>query len=527
MAQRMESVAPPGGVMLSESTARLVETCAVLGEPEMVHIKGADEPVPAHRLLADRPSARIGRRGDTTLVGREWELAALTACWIGRSSGHGGVVGVVGPPGIGKSRLVPETAATGGGPRGRGLLDVLRIPCQRHPVPCGRPAAAGGLRGRRARRRVGAGTAAGPVAGRRRRRSAAARRSARHPRPRRAAARYRPRRAAAAAHRLGQRRLAGPHHAGRLRHRGRALDRRGQRVDARRFPRRSSRRRTRLVLITYRPEYRGALSRVPGAQTICLAPLNDSQTTALIAELLGRIRRSRELGRPIADRAAGNPFFAEEIVRDLAERGVLEASAASTCARSRHRRRHRAGDPAGHDRRPHRPPRRRGEATLNAAAVIGSRFDADLLAALVDRSALDELVAGGTDRPGQVHPARRVRVPPSADPHGGLRVPAESRSRRAAPAAGGRDRVDATGVGRRERRADRRAPGGRRRSACRVRLAHARGSVVDATRYRGGTGRVGTGRLKSPTCCPTDDPDRLAMRIAPRTLSCANGWRIH
>src|SRR5882724_9430879 len=41
MAQRMESVAPPGGVMLSESTARLVEHAAVLDEREMVHIKGA------------------------------------------------------------------------------------------------------------------------------------------------------------------------------------------------------------------------------------------------------------------------------------------------------------------------------------------------------------------------------------------------------------------------------------------------------------------------------------------------------
>ena len=46
MAQRMESVAPPGGVMLSASTARLVEHAAVLGEPEMVHIKGAINPWP-------------------------------------------------------------------------------------------------------------------------------------------------------------------------------------------------------------------------------------------------------------------------------------------------------------------------------------------------------------------------------------------------------------------------------------------------------------------------------------------------
>ena len=42
-----------------------------------------------------------------------------------------------------------------------------------------------------------------------------------------------------------------------------------------------------LVLITYRPEYRGALSRVPGAQTVALAPLSDSETAALVTELLG------------------------------------------------------------------------------------------------------------------------------------------------------------------------------------------------------------------------------------------------
>src|SRR5271157_2869639 len=52
MAQRMESVAPPGGVMLSESTTRLVDGAAVLDEPELVRIKGAAEAVPARRLLS-------------------------------------------------------------------------------------------------------------------------------------------------------------------------------------------------------------------------------------------------------------------------------------------------------------------------------------------------------------------------------------------------------------------------------------------------------------------------------------------
>ena len=41
-----------------------------------------------------------------------------------------------------------------------------------------------------------------------------------------------------------------------------------------------------LVLVTYRPEYRGALAR-GGAQSIALAPLSDSETAALVSGLLG------------------------------------------------------------------------------------------------------------------------------------------------------------------------------------------------------------------------------------------------
>lgn len=53
MAQRMESVAAPGGVMLSASTVRLVEGAAALTDPELVQIKGADEPVPTSRIPLD------------------------------------------------------------------------------------------------------------------------------------------------------------------------------------------------------------------------------------------------------------------------------------------------------------------------------------------------------------------------------------------------------------------------------------------------------------------------------------------
>ena len=79
-----------------------------------------------------------------------------------------------------------------------------------------------------------------------------------------------------------------------------------------------------LVLLTYRPEYEGGLTRVHGAQTIALAPLSDSETAALITERLGSDPSVGALGQAIVERSAGNPFFAEEIVRELDERGVLK-----------------------------------------------------------------------------------------------------------------------------------------------------------------------------------------------------------
>src|SRR5262249_50724203 len=77
MAQRMESVAPPGGVTISESTARLIEHIAELGESELVHIKGADDPVPARRLFGIATDRRTGS-AETSFIGRDWEMGALS-----------------------------------------------------------------------------------------------------------------------------------------------------------------------------------------------------------------------------------------------------------------------------------------------------------------------------------------------------------------------------------------------------------------------------------------------------------------
>src|SRR5271163_1677691 len=128
LAQRMESAAPPGGVMLSASTARLVDGPATLGETELVHIKGADAPIPARRLLGMAEGRHAAWLAESNLVGRHWEMSAVEALLERAIEGHGAVVGVVGSPGIGKSRLVHELAAMA---RHR-EVDVFSTFCESH-----------------------------------------------------------------------------------------------------------------------------------------------------------------------------------------------------------------------------------------------------------------------------------------------------------------------------------------------------------------------------------------------------------
>ena len=146
MAQRMESVAPPGGVVISASTARLVEHAAVLGEPERVSIKGSDAPVPARRLLgtAQEPHG-IGRR-ELPLIGRGWETDALAGILGAGFEWYRGCCRVSGAT---RHRQEPTRQGIGGGSQGpwpRGVFDLLRITHARDPISCPGAALAGGLR---------------------------------------------------------------------------------------------------------------------------------------------------------------------------------------------------------------------------------------------------------------------------------------------------------------------------------------------------------------------------------------------
>ena len=296
LAQRMESVAPPGGVMLSESTARLVEHATVLGAPEWVTVKGAEEPLPARRLLgAAAERVGFGRR-EPTLVGRTWEMNTVAGILEQAINGAGCVVGVVGPPGIGKSRITREAVTLAAG---RGV-EVFTVACESHTreVPFHLVA--------RLLRRVFGVSNLDEHAGR-------AQVRARIPdanpedllllddllgigdpdaAPPAITADARRRRLAALLNAVALARTTPAQYVIEDVH---WIDEVSEAMLAEFVtvvPQSHS-----LVLITYRPEYRGALSRTPGAQTISLAPLNSAQTAALTTELLGTDPSVRALAR--------------------------------------------------------------------------------------------------------------------------------------------------------------------------------------------------------------------------------------
>jgi len=116
LASRMGSMARPGAILVSEDTYRLTEgyfDFKPLGE---LQVKGKKEPVKAYELLrAGRARTRFGAsvaRGLTPFVGRQRELDQLMVCYERVRKGQGQVVGIVGEPGVGKSRLVLQMRET-------------------------------------------------------------------------------------------------------------------------------------------------------------------------------------------------------------------------------------------------------------------------------------------------------------------------------------------------------------------------------------------------------------------------------
>lgn len=380
MAQRMEGAAPAGGVLCSYSTSHLVEDAARLGPVEGVVIKGG-ETVPARLLLAVESDRMVLGRNEGLMLGREAEMGRLHDVLLAT----GGLIGIVGAPGLGKSRLIAEFTASAG----KCGADVVVARCDAHTAALPFRALSRLLRAMfkvdglsDADARAHTMAQCGEVL-----------------------ATTESSDAQILFDTMGIADADVPHLAVSFDGRRRRL------VDVMVKVVRARTDRTVIALedahwidapsddvlagfaaeldattsmfvTTYRPEFHGALHQ-QASRSIMLEPLTDSAAARQVGQLLGGDPSLDHLAGRIAIAAAGNPFFAEEIVRDLAGRGVLAGSRGG----------YRLADvvdeiavpatvqavlAARIDRLP-----AGAKSMLNAAAVIGSHFDMDILLAVV------------------------------------------------------------------------------------------------------------------------------------------------
>ena len=330
-------------------------------------------------------------RWETTLVGRTWELGSLTGILDQSVYGQGGIVSVIGPPGIGKSRMVRETTAIA---RARGV-EVFSAFCESLTMTVAFGVAAQLLRS---------------VVGVTDLDDAGAREHIRNRFPG-----AEPDDLLLVADLVGlanadtaladispdarRRRLTRLFQSASLSRQSPALfivedvhwiDDASESMLAdfiEVVPQTRS-----MVLMTWRSEYDGALARVPNSQRIVLGSLSDAESAALTAELLGADPSVADLISLITARASGNPFFAQEIVRDLVERRVLVGQRGAYVGRDNGTAIEvpdtlQAAIASRIDRLA-----ASAKLTLNAAAVLGTRFGEDDLEAMVDGACLQELL---------------------------------------------------------------------------------------------------------------------------------------
>jgi class 3 adenylate cyclase/tetratricopeptide (TPR) repeat protein len=113
LAARMEQMAMPGSVLMSAATLRLAEGYVQVKPLGPMSVKGLTAPVEVYEVTGrgaarTRLQAAVGRGGLAQFVGRDAEIEQLRRAHAQAAGGHGQVVGVVGEPGVGKSRLFHE-----------------------------------------------------------------------------------------------------------------------------------------------------------------------------------------------------------------------------------------------------------------------------------------------------------------------------------------------------------------------------------------------------------------------------------
>lgn len=110
LAARLQSTAQPGSILVSEATRQLAGAHYRFREVGDLQLKGFPHVKSAWEALAVQPAAdRFAlKRGSAELIGREQEMGTLRDLWDICRKGAGGLVSILGEPGIGKSRLAYE-----------------------------------------------------------------------------------------------------------------------------------------------------------------------------------------------------------------------------------------------------------------------------------------------------------------------------------------------------------------------------------------------------------------------------------
>src|SRR5262249_31835696 len=129
VAMALAERAAPGTILCSDATARLIQRTVRLEAHGSLQVHGRPTSVETYTVLGGSsqrsPVERSRGRVLSPFVGREREMTMLHALLTQVEAGHGQVVGVVGEPGLGKSRLVYEFRHS----LGRRRLTYLRGRC--------------------------------------------------------------------------------------------------------------------------------------------------------------------------------------------------------------------------------------------------------------------------------------------------------------------------------------------------------------------------------------------------------------
>jgi adenylate cyclase len=384
LAQRMESLAAPGSIYLTEETVKLVRGFFNVQPRGRMNVKGVAEPMAVYELMGATPLRtpfEVARAGVLTrFVGRETQLGALGDAFAAAVDGPAQVVCIAGEPGVGKSRLCHEflmrcraegaavwqaagLAHAGRVPFGAvlGLLrDVFGIAHDAEDVARAKVSERLAMLGATAEGTalllefLGVQDAAqAPVPGdpqaRQRHLVAGAARALAPGRP--------------------------PVPVAILLEDLQWIDAGSQSFLAD-LLRATASSRT-LVLATHRLGYEPEW--MPASSRLRLQTLSHAASAALLSDLMGDARALDDLRALVHERAGGNPFFVEEIIRSLTETGALsgrrgELTLTTTVAEIEIPRNVESVLAARIDRLP-----ARGKQILQLASVIGHRFSASIL----------------------------------------------------------------------------------------------------------------------------------------------------